>query len=180
MIFFLLSPFMSQLVENRSIKAEHPIKWDCYWGILYSWYNKKIKKYYQWSEVNTKGKGGRTSYIENRNCSKCSFWFVRHTYLECLYFLLMEELDISSVLNFIFLLMLRFEKTLQFEKSPYFAPADSITYILYQLISALIEAMFTLSVHSQESYVFQDVSSIKWTYQRYTVHQLLQIFPTFH
>lgn len=101
-------------------------------------------------------------------------------FLECLYFLLMEELDISCVLNFIFLLMLRFEKALQFEKSPYFTPADSITYILYQLISILIEAMFTLSVHSQESYVFQDVSSIKWTYQRYTVHQLVQIFPTFH
>lgn len=33
-------------------------------------------------------------------------------FLECLYFLLMEELDISSVLNFIFLLMLRFEKAL--------------------------------------------------------------------
>lgn len=58
-------------------------------------------------------------------------------FLKCLYFLLMEEPDISCVLNFIFLLMLPFEKALQFEKSPYFAPADSVTYILYQLISAL-------------------------------------------
>lgn len=50
--------------------------------------------------------------------------------------------------------MLRFEKALRFEKSPYFAPADSITYILHQLISTLIEAMFTLSVHSEEFLCF--------------------------
>lgn len=71
-----------------------------------------------------------------------------------LYFLLMEEPAISCVLNFIFCLCFAFEKALQFEKSPYFAPADSITYILHQLISTLIEAMFTLSVHSQEFLCF--------------------------